>query len=318
MGTALAAVSLIGLAGFVVHARGTSLPGTSFSFHGLDCRLLATFGVICFGLVGLELGSVMGDEIRDPRRTVPQAVILGGIICALLYVGATLAVLLAVPREQIGVVQGILQAVSRMAGQNGLGWFVPPLALVLTLSTAGIASAWFAGSARVPFVAGLDRYLPAGLGKVHPRYRTPYIALLVHAGLSSFFLAMSFVGATVGEAYLTMLDLAVVLQLIPFLYMYGGLLHLAARPSDRAGTYGRRTLWVSGTCGLVATAFGTGLAFVPSHKIGSVGLFELKMWTGVGLFVGVASVFFRISAARRARKNWGSVSVHSGPVGGSS
>lgn len=318
IGTALGAVALIGLAGFVVHGHGTSLAASNFSFESLDWRLLSTFGVICFGLVGLELGSVMGDEIRDPRRSVPSAVWIGGILCGLLYVGATLAVLLGVPREQIGVVQGILQAVSRMAAENHLGWVVPPLALVLTLSTAGIASAWFSGSARVPFVAGLDRYLPASLGKVHPRYATPYVALLVHAGLSSIFLAMSFVGATVGEAYLTMLDLAVVLQLVPFLYMYAGLLRLAAHPQGATGAYGSRTLWVSGICGLLATAFGTVLAFVPSRRIESVGLFELKMWIGVGLFIGVASVFFSVNAGRKARGEWSSAGAHSGPVGGSS
>ena len=48
---------------------------------------------------------------------------------------------------------------------------VTPFALMLSMSIAGIGSAWMAGSARIPFVAGLDSYMPAWLGKVHPKYR---------------------------------------------------------------------------------------------------------------------------------------------------
>jgi len=53
-------------------------PAHSFSLGELDWRLVSSFGVICFGLVGLELGPVMGDEIRDPQRTVPRSVLWGG------------------------------------------------------------------------------------------------------------------------------------------------------------------------------------------------------------------------------------------------
>ena len=58
------------------------------------------FGVMCFGLVGLELASVMGEEIRDPRQTLPGAVAWGGVISGVLYIGATLTLLVAVGKER--------------------------------------------------------------------------------------------------------------------------------------------------------------------------------------------------------------------------
>jgi amino acid transporter len=195
IGTAVGALALMGLALVVTRHQGLRLSARDFGFAGADWRLVSTFGVICFGLVGLELGSVMGDEIEDPRRTVPGAVLWGGVISGLLYIGVTLATLLALPRNDIGVVQGTIQAVNKLARDAGVPWIVPPLALVLSISTAGIASAWFVGSARIPFVAGLDRYLPPALGKIHPRYATPYVALIVHASLSSLFVAMNLAGA---------------------------------------------------------------------------------------------------------------------------
>src|SRR6202023_816630 len=210
----------------VLSRSGTTLSAADLRIPG-DIRLVGSFGVMCFGLVGLELASIMGDEIQDPRRTLPGAVAWGGVVSGFLYVGATLTLLLAVSKQDIGVLQGIVQAVSHMAEQVRAPWIVPPFAFILSISIAGIASAWLAGSARIPFVAGLDSYLPERLGKLHPRYATPYVALIVHAGFSAVFLGMSFVGAGVKEARTTMLDLAVVLQLVPFLYMHAALLKLA-------------------------------------------------------------------------------------------
>jgi len=301
IGTVITATTLIGLGILVLSRFGTSMTAADFRIPG-DVRLFGSFGVICFGLVGLELASIMGDEIQDPRRTLPGAVAWGGLICGILFIGATLTLLLAVRKQDIGVLQGVVQAVTHMAEQLNVPWIVPPFAFVLCISIAGIASAWLAGSARIPFVAGLDSYLPEGLGKLHPEYGTPYVALIVHATLSAAFLAMSFVGAGVKEAFVTMLDLAVVLQLIPFLYMYAALLKLSKHASYDEGRYSRSKLLFAGTSGLVTTILGIGVAFIPSHQIESIRLFELKMCIGTLLFIGLAAFFFFIYGRRKAAR----------------
>ena len=297
IGTGITAITLIALGIVVAHRFGITVTAADFRIPG-DIRMVGSFGVICFGLVGLELASVMGDEIEDPQRTLPGAVALGGVICGVLYVGATLTLLLAVPKSQIGVLAGVMQAVSHMAGQAGVAWITSPFALVLSISIAGIASAWLSGSARIPFVAGLDAYLPQALGKIHPRYATPYVALIVHATLSAMFLAMSFVGAQVKEAFVTMLDLAVVLQLVPFLYVYAALIRLANKPIG-VSHYSRPTLLLAGWCGLLTTVVAMAVAFVPSHQIDSVWLFEFKMVTGTLFFLGLAAFFFFVYGRRK-------------------
>lgn len=302
IGTAVTAVTLIGLGIVVLLRFGTKMSAAEFRIPG-DIRLLGSFGVICFGLVGLELASIMGDEIEDPRRTLPGAIAWGGVISGVLLIGATLTLLLAVSKQDIGVLQGVMQAVSRMAEQVKATWIISPFALVMSISIAGIASAWLSGSARIPFVAGLDSYLPEGLGKLHPQYATPYVALIVHGTLSAAFLAMSFVGAGVKEAFVTMLDLAVVLQLVPFLYMYGALLRLAKKSAAGENYYSRAQLLMAGSCGLATTVVAMGVAFIPSHQITSIGLFETKMVSGTLLFIGLAAFFFFVYGRRKlARK----------------
>jgi amino acid transporter len=316
IGTGVAATALIGL-GIVAYRRHGSLIGLhDFKIAGADWHIIAAFGYITFGLVGLELGSIMGDEIREPRRTVPAAVIWGGIVSGVLYVGATLAVLVDIPQKSIGVVQGILQAVSKMATENGASWLVAPIALLLSVAIAGIASAWLAGSARIPFVAGLDKYLPSALGKVHPRFATPYVALTLHGALSTLFLAMNFIGASVQEAFLTMLDLAVFLQLVPFLYMYAGLIALSAR-RDNEGVYSAFKLRLAGVFGFITTALGMMVAFVPSRQISSVFWFEVKMFTGCAFFIGLATLLFRVYAGHKNAMPVVAVGANSGALGGS-
>jgi amino acid transporter len=334
IGTGIAAAVLIGL-GIVVWLRfGTTVTWGDFRIPPNPKFVLNSFGVICFGLVGLELASVMGDEIENPQKTLPGAVAWGGVLSGLLYIGATLTLLIAINKSDINVLQGIVQAVGHMASRVGVAWIVAPFALMLSLSIAGIASAWLGGSARIPFVAGLDSYMPSWLGKVHPRYHTPYAALIVHAAVSMVlvvlnfsgwwlwnkFIGLSFVGhmlqafgfavanltaseTGVQETFQKLLSLAVVLQLIPFLYMFGGLLKIAFGNSFVKAVYSKTTLILSGVSGLVTTILGITLAFFPAQQVTSLRSYEVWMFGGTLLFIGLAAFFFFVYGRRKtARK----------------
>ncbi len=304
IGTFVAAAVLIGL-GVVIWLRfGTSVTMADFRVPANPRFVLNSFGVICFGLVGLELASVMGDEIESPQKTLPGAVAWGGLLSGLLYIGATLTLLVAVSKNDISVLQGIVQAVGHMASRVGVGWIVAPFALMLSVSIAGIGSAWLGGSARIPFVAGLDSYMPAWLGKVHPKYVTPYAALIVHAAVSLILVVInfSFSGAGVQETFQKLLSLAVVLQLIPFLYMFGALLKIAANDSFVRGRYGKTTLILAGFSGFTTTGLGIALAFFPAQQIKSLLSYEIWMFGGTLFFIGIAAFFFFIYGRRKAAR----------------
>jgi glutamate:GABA antiporter len=304
MGTFIAAFLLMGL-GVIVCARfGTNIHWSDFKVPANPRFVLNSFGVICFGLVGLELASIMGDEIENPRKTLPGAVAWGGVLSGSLYIGATLTLLVAVDKNSISVLQGIVQAVSHMASQVGVGWIVAPFSFVLSLSIAGIGSAWLGGSARIPFVAGLDSYMPAWLGKIHAKYATPYAALIVHASVSLILVIANFmVTGKVQESFQRLLSLAVVLQLIPFLYVFGALLKIGFSENFVRGHYRRGTLIFAGFSGLVTTILGIALAFFPAQQITSLVSYEIWMIGGTLLFIGLAAFFFYVYGSRKtARK----------------
>jgi amino acid transporter len=251
----------------------------------------------------------------------------------LLYIGATLTLLIAVSKGDINVLQGVVQAVGHMAGRVGAAWIVAPFAFMLSLSIAGIASAWLGGSARIPFVAGLDSYMPSWMGRVHSRYRTPYAALMVHAAVSMVLVVLNFGGwwiwnkmialpfvayilrslglvtanlvaseTGVQETFQKLLSLAVVLQLVPFLYIFGALLRIAFSSSFVKGVYGKTTLVLSGASGLITTILGIALAFFPAQQVTSVLSYEIWMFGGTLFFIGLAAFFFFVYGRRKAAR----------------
>ncbi|MGH9497547.1 MAG: APC family permease [Terriglobales bacterium] len=301
IGTGIAAATLIGLGVMVLSRFGTSITSADFKIPADPRFVLNSFGVICFGLVGLELASVMGDEIRDPARTLPGAVAWGGVVSGLLYIGTTLTLLIAVGKNDISVLQGIVQAVSHMAAKIGFAWIVAPFALMLSLSIAGIGSAWMGGSARIPFVAGLDSYMPSWLGKVHPKYATPYAALIVQFVVSLALCIINFAASGgVQEAFQTMLSLAVVLQLVPFIYVFAALLKFAFAGKDGKGRYGKGVLVFAGGSGLLTTILGIVVAFSPARQITSVWRYEVTMFGLTLFFIALAAFFFFVYGSRKA------------------
>jgi len=301
IGTFVAAAVLIGL-GITVWSRfGTTVTAAEFRIPADPKFVLNSFGVICFGLVGLELASVMGDEIQDPRKTLPGAVAWGGVLSGALYIGATLTLLVAIGKNDISVLQGIVQGVSQMAHKVGVSWIVVPFAIMLSISIAGIGSAWMGGSARIPFVAGLDSYMPPAMGKVHPKYLTPHVALIVQGLVSLVLIVINFTASGgVQEAFQTMLSLAVVLQLVPFLYVFGALLKFAFRSDFVPVRYGRGTLIFAGAAGLVTTILGIALVFFPAKQITSLWWYEVKMVGFTLFFLGLAAFFFFVYGRLKA------------------
>jgi amino acid transporter len=180
-----------------------------------------------------------------------------------------------------------------MAGKVGIAWIVAPFAVMLSLSIAGIGSAWMGGSARIPFVAGLDSYMPAAMGKVHPRYATPYIALIVQGVVSLVLIVLNFtLSGGVQEAFQKMLSAAVVLQLVPFLYVFAALIKFALRDSLRGGRYSKGTLMFAGVAGFTTTVLAIVVAFFPAQQITSLWKYEVSMF-GITLgFIALAVFFF--------------------------
>ena len=135
------------------------------------------WSTICLAYTGIESGSAMGDEIQNPRRTIPWAILIGGSILTIGYVGATAALLVALPSQAVVGPDGFVNGIRQLSAHLGLGWLLVPIALLVGLNAVGGAAANLSANSRLPFVVGIHHYLPAAFGWVHSRYRTPWVAI---------------------------------------------------------------------------------------------------------------------------------------------
>ena len=90
-----------------------------------------------------------------------------------------------------------------------------------------------AGVSRIPFVVGIDRYLPSAFGKIHPKWKTPWVSILVQAGISCVILLLIQINESANSAYQILVDAGTVLYFIPFVYIYAAFIKLSYR-HDRA------------------------------------------------------------------------------------
>ena len=236
----------------------------------------------------------MGNEIKNPSRNLPRSIYIAAPLIALIYICGTGSMLWLVPRGEINIVAGPLQAISNgMLNPGSGGWgIVPAVALLLTLARIGGLGAWLTGSARVAFVVGLDRYFPPAFARLHPRWRTPYIAILVQALIATFFLLLSVPGkgTTVERAFLILIDMSLLIYFIPYLYLFLCFIAHCWKSEGRLIVPGGKMgASVAGVCGIAITLFAMFVAMVPPAGTSDIWIHEAKV-AGGSLFLVLAGL----------------------------
>jgi amino acid transporter len=244
---------------------------------------------IAFAFVGLELAPVVSAEIRNPRRDLPRAAAISGVISAAFYIAITAALLVLLQPDEISPMTGLAQAGA--AGSQKLG---APIVAILLAALIGIALAgqldtWIAGNTRLPYAIGLDRYLPAAFSRIHQRWGTPYVSLLVQAVLATLFLLMAQLGETVRAAYQIMVDMMLIVTFVPFVYIFAAGWRFANR--------------IAAVSGLAVTLIAIALAAVPPHEAVSATIFEVKVVGGTVFFAIAGWLLFKRYQARRCLEN---------------
>ena len=186
---------------------------------------------VFFAFCGVEAGSAMGDEIQNPRKTIPWAILVGGTIVTVGYIGGTVALLVALPASAMSGLEGFVNGIQSLSSRLSLEWVVAPVTLLVGLNMVGSTAANLSSTSRLPFVAGIDHYLPSAFGSIHPRYRTPWVAIAVY-GLASIVVAiLGQAGTTVRGAYDVLVSMAIISNFIPYLFLFASMVRLQREPA---------------------------------------------------------------------------------------
>jgi amino acid transporter len=308
--TYLPLLILAALAAVLLHGRGHASV-TAFSWKGIvphwDWGTVNFWPQIAFAFTGLEIASMMSEEVKDPRRTFPRAIFASGALIAVIYVIGTLAVLSIIPAPDVDTKSGVFQAISLGSNALRIGFVGVLAAIIVSVGNAGGVGTTVAGVSRLPFVAGIDHYMPAAFGKIHPKWKTPYVAILVQAVISAIVLLAIQINETANSAYQILVDATTIVYFIALIYMYAAAIRLAYR-KDRTTTPnavlipgGIPGVWIASVLGILVVLAGIALSFIPPAESADKVLFVAKLVIGTAASVGLGVILYVRGARAKAR-----------------
>ena len=259
---------------------------------------------VFFAFGGVEAASAMGDEIQNPRKTMPWAILVGGVVVTAGYIGGTAALLVALPSDSVSGLQGFVNGVHALSDRLGLGWVLVPVALLVGVNTVGSTAANLSSTSRLPFVAGIDHYLPPVFGSIHSRYRTPWVAIAVYGIASILVAVLGQMGTTVRGAYDVLVSMAVISYFIPYLLLFASMIRLQKQPAgpNVRRVPGKAPVAIAlGLVGFVATATTIVLSLFPGADQPDKLLAVIKVVGATALQLGLGVAIF-LAERRRARR----------------
>jgi glutamate:GABA antiporter len=296
VGTYLPLMMLIGLGAYVWHTHGSVTHFTRSNMLPVwNWGTVNFWPQIAFAFTALELCSTMSEEVRDPHRTFPRAILGSGVLIAAAYILGTFALLAILPAGSVDPKSGVFQALTVASSSYGIAFFGVIAAFLVLFGNAGGVGTTVAGVARIPFVVGIDHYMPAAFGKIHPKWKTPWVSILVQAGISCVILLVTQVNETANSAYQILVDAGTILYFIPFLYMYAAAIKLVGRPDRKTNTNaalipgGKVGVWLTSLLGFAVVVGGIVLSFIPPAEETHKWLFEIKLIAGTvgGVLLGL-------------------------------
>jgi amino acid transporter len=244
------------------------------------------WSAMCFAFSGFEISSLVGQEVRDPERTIPRAVFIAGAVTTLVYIAGSASVLFAVPASSLKELSGITDAVQLVTQRVGLSGFAVLTGGLLALNGLAATATWTAGAARVPFAVGVDAAMPRAFAKLHPIYRTPHVALIVQSlastaiFLASVFFTVAGRSTSIQEAYDILVNLTILVYFVPYLYLFAAQVRLLPETPRWAPILG-----------FAATAISLALTFIPPPGSNAL-TYELNLIVQAAIVLGIGLGFY--------------------------
>lgn len=288
---------LLALGGLAWFRFGPATPINAASIRpGLHIKDIIFWSVIAFAWTGPESMPFMGGEIRNPRRTIPLGLAIAAPAIAVIYIGGTIAVLAALLPHDVNPSSGVMQAIANVTARVGWAALTPLAALLVVVSCVGSTGAWLGAVARIPFVAGIDHYLPSAFGRMHPKWGSPVAALVTQSAIAAIFIFLGQGGQSVRGAYDVLVSSTVVITMVPFLFLFASALKFRGERQTQEMVPipgGKFTVSLAAVVGLATTVSAIVFAGFPAdddpNKVLSVvkviGLTALMLLSGVAVYL---------------------------------
>lgn len=261
---------------------------------------------LMLGLCGIEMPAVHARQVIDPQRSFPRATALSVLLILACTILGTLSIVTVVPRDQLNLVSGVIEAFSYFLRSFHLEAWLPVAVIAIAAGALAGVSNWVIGPCRALFASGRDGDLPPLLQTVN-RFGIPWVLLLVQ-GIVVSALAMVFVLLpNVSSSYWLLVAVSSQLYMLLYMLMFVAAIRLRRQnlPTDfkvPGGRYGLPAICILGFC---SSLFGFLVPFIPLESLSSAETFHFHtaMIIALGAFLGFPFVIYKLRKPSWKPKN---------------
>jgi glutamate:GABA antiporter len=257
---------------------------------------LSLFSAVLFGLLGMEMSAVHAEEVKNPQRDYPRALLYSTLIIFSTLVLGSLAIIMVVPSESLSMVSGLIDAYAVFFEAYNLAWLTPIIAVLIVLGAISGISAWIIGPTKGLLVAARDGCIPKAFTSTN-KHGTPTTILVTQAVIFTLLTSIFVLFKTINAAYWMLSAMCAQMALLVYVFMFAAVIKLRYSKPNQRGAYripgGLLGVWLVAGTGLVCCIATILIGFVPPTQIQihNIVLFEAFLIGGL-LFFTIVPWFF--------------------------
>jgi glutamate:GABA antiporter len=270
-----------------------------------DIAFLA--GIILL-FAGVEVHAVHANEMADPKRQFPMAMLVASVAVILLFTLGSFAVATVLPDAQINLQEGLMKAFQQIFTRFGIDWATPLVCVLLAFGGIGGVMSWISGPSRGLLWTAQEGEIPPFLAKTNKN--GVQISILIIQGVIVTVLSLTyFVMADVSVAFFLLSAVTITLYLIMYMMMYAAAIRLRYSQPDLKRSYrvpgGIVGMWCIAGVGFAGVAFSFLVGFFPPTQlpVGSPALYVWLVVAGTVVFTGLPLLIGMLK-----QKSWRAIS----------
>lgn len=241
---------------------------------------------IMLSYCGLEITTVHAEEVRNPHRNYPRALLISSVILLVTLILGSLAIAIVIPGSQINLISGVMQTFDAFFSFYGMHWIMPLIAFTLVIGGIGGVSSWILAPTRGMLTAAHDGHLPKHCRRQN-RHGAPSSILLYQAVIVTLVVLVFWIMPSVSGSYWFLTVLAAQLYMSMYILMFASAIYLRYKHPNIKRPFcipgGKIGIWLVAGIGILAALGTICIGFIPPHNIdtGSVWHYEFMLVSGL-------------------------------------
>lgn len=300
-GTIIPGLFIIAIAAFwVFSGRPTAILDNTTSFlpNIQSSRDLVFLGGFFLAFCGYEVSASYANEVKNPQKNYPKAIAYSAMITFFLFLFGALAISVVIPKGDISLVSGLIDALDIYLKSLGIGFLVPLMAFLLVMGALAEINSWIIGPVKALHTTSAHGNLPPIFQKLN-KHGTPVNLLFAQATIVTLAAFVILLMPTLSSSYWILSAISAQMYLMMYVLMFIAAIRLRYTHPHIPRVYKiphpHKGMWFIASIGMLASLFVIGISFVPpSHlKITNILGYELFLWLGLGVMAIIPHIIYQ-------------------------